>query len=193
MAAGLALIGGEGWANTTVRGVCREAGLSSRFFYESFTDLDALAVALFDELVEEAMTAAFAAIAEAGRTLPDRATAAMSALVEEFTRDPRRARFAFMEALGSEPLMQRRLAIMRSTADLLAAMARDSFAPWPEEDTYIDVVASVLSGGFIELMISFVGGQLKLDKEQLIADFVTMMITSAESAAEIARDRVTKA
>ena len=95
-----------------------------------------------------------------------------------------------MEAMGSEPLMRRRLAIMRTTAELLAAMARETFAPWPEEDTYVDVVASVLAGGFIELMISFVGGELKLDKKQLIADFVTMLITSAESAAQIARDRV---
>jgi AcrR family transcriptional regulator len=189
MAAGLELIGTEGWANTTVRGVCRQAQLSSRFFYESFPDVDALAVALFDELVHEATTAAFKAIALVPQTPTATARAAIATLVEEFTKDPRKARFAFMEAMGSEPLMQRRLGIMRTTADLLATMARQSYPSLPADDTYVDVVASVLAGGFVELMISFVGGQLSISKDQLVDDFVTMMVSSAENAPAIARQR----
>src|SRR5579872_7202432 len=44
------LLGTEGLTATTVRGVCARAGLHTRYFYESFADVDALVVALFDQL-----------------------------------------------------------------------------------------------------------------------------------------------
>ena len=46
--AALELIGTRGWSATSVRAVCSQAGLSSRFFYESFDSIDQIAVALFD-------------------------------------------------------------------------------------------------------------------------------------------------
>ena len=42
------LLGTEGWSATTVRGVCQAAQLNPRYFYESFPDLDALFVAVYD-------------------------------------------------------------------------------------------------------------------------------------------------
>ena len=47
------LLGTEGTAGTTVRAVCQAAQLNPRYFYESFEDLDALIVAVYDRLVAE--------------------------------------------------------------------------------------------------------------------------------------------
>ena len=63
--AGLELIGTQGWTQTSVRGVYQLAGVSPRFFYESFASLDALAVAVYDEIASEATADVIAAASTA--------------------------------------------------------------------------------------------------------------------------------
>lgn len=48
MAAGLALFGTEGYERTTTRALCAVAGLTQRYFYESFENTEALFVAVAD-------------------------------------------------------------------------------------------------------------------------------------------------
>jgi AcrR family transcriptional regulator len=48
--AALQLLDGEGFAAVTARRVCKEAGLNNRYFYESFTDIEALLDAQVDRL-----------------------------------------------------------------------------------------------------------------------------------------------
>src|SRR5512139_974724 len=52
--AALAIWGEQGWAAVTMRQVCARAGLIDRYFYESFPDRDALLVAVWDQLRDEA-------------------------------------------------------------------------------------------------------------------------------------------
>ena len=63
MDAGLELLASEKGARTfTVRGVCREAELSSRYFYENFGDGGELAVAIYDAEVLDLTTITLAAM-----------------------------------------------------------------------------------------------------------------------------------
>lgn len=64
--AGLELLGTAGWTATTMTAVCREAGLTERYFYESFADRDALAEAVFDRLAVGAREAILVAVAVGG-------------------------------------------------------------------------------------------------------------------------------
>src|SRR5438046_9048265 len=100
MDAALELMGTEGWAGTSVRAVCRRAGLTPRFFYESFDDLDALAVAVFDEIAVRATAAILEAVRNAPPEPAAQAQAAIAMFVDQLTADPRRAGVAFAEALG---------------------------------------------------------------------------------------------
>src|ERR1700733_12132177 len=52
LAAGLEVFGTCGWQQSTVRGICAAAGLSERYFYESFTSRDELLPAVYDDLNE---------------------------------------------------------------------------------------------------------------------------------------------
>ena len=56
IAAGVALLGGPGGPALTVRAVCRAAGLTERYFYESFTDRDEYVAAVYDDVCAAAMT-----------------------------------------------------------------------------------------------------------------------------------------
>jgi AcrR family transcriptional regulator len=189
LAAGLELLGSEGYAGTTVRGVCERAKLTPRYFYESFEDLEALLVAVFDAMVDDTTRAVLAAIEAAPPDPHAKARAAIETFVRNLTDDPRRARIAFVEALGSEQLMRRRLDTMRVYSQLLAAQARDLYDPPADADAIVDLTASLLVGGLAELLITWLDGSLRVTREQLIEDFTELFVATGESAVAIARRR----
>src|ERR1700677_1447709 len=63
--AGLDLLGGGDAAELTVRGVCRQAGVAARYFYESFADKDELVGAVFDWVVADLAATTQPAVATA--------------------------------------------------------------------------------------------------------------------------------
>jgi AcrR family transcriptional regulator len=189
MDAAFALLGTEGWSATTVRGVCAEAKLTPRFFYESFEDLDALAVAVFDDIVETATARVLEALASAPPTPQDAIRAAIEAFVFDLTDDPRRARIVFVEALGSEPLLRRRLEVMRSYGQLFAEQARIAYRPPPEAEGLVEVTAAVFAGGMAELLITWTQGGLRHTREELVDDCVALFTAGGDAAARLARQR----
>src|SRR4051794_9638175 len=66
MAAGLDLFGTHGYTATGVKDVCRAAGVTDRYFYESFADRKALFLAVFDSRIEQLLEIVVAAVAAAG-------------------------------------------------------------------------------------------------------------------------------
>ncbi len=190
MDAAYELIGDDGWSATTVRGVCARAKLTPRFFYESFADLDTLAVAVFDEIVAAATARFLAALEEAPADPQARMRAGLGALIGELTEDPRRARIAFVEALGCEPLVRRRLEILTVFAQIAAQEARAAFNPPAHADAFVDLAATMLAGGMAELLIVWTEGRLTQTREELVEDCVAMFTATAEAAAKVARSRV---
>ena len=189
MDAALELMGTEGWAGTSVRAVCRRAGLTPRFFYESFDDLDALAVAVFDDIAVQATAAILAAVRDAPPEPAAQAHAAIATFVDELTQDPRRARVAFAEALGSEALARRRLQAMRSMAQLIADHGRLAYGAPPQADTLVEITASLLAGGLAELLIAWLDGAIDATRDELVADCTALFMVTAEGAAAIGRRR----
>lgn len=190
MDAAIELMGDEGWSATTVRGVCARAKLTPRFFYESFPDLDTLAVAVFDEILEAATARFFAALQDAPAEPDARMRAGLDALIGELTEDPRRARIAFVEALGCEPLARRRLEMLEVFAQVAASEGRAAFNPPAEADAFVDLAATMLAGGMAELLIVWTEGRLAQTREQLVEDCIAMFTATAEAAAKVARRRV---
>jgi AcrR family transcriptional regulator len=188
--AGLQILGTKGWAQLSVRGVCREAQLTTRFFYESFTDLDALAVAVYDDLHARASTRMLEAVADAGADPHAQAHAAIDAFVRELTDDPRRGRVLVLEALGSPPMLQRRHAAMRDTTELIAAIGRATYAPPPEADRLVDLTATLLAGGMGELLVAWMDGTLGGDRDTLVDDIAALFMATVEGAGALARRRV---
>jgi len=193
MASAFELLGTEGWSATTVRGVCAHAKLTPRFFYESFRDLDELVLAVFDELVAATTGDVLGAVAAAIEADPDdheaHARAAIGTVVEQLTSDPRKARVLFVEALGNEALARRRLEALRTLADVIAAQARISYRPPPQEDGFVALTSTLLAGGLAELLIVWLDGGLDLSREQLVEDCVALFVATGDSAARIAGAR----
>jgi AcrR family transcriptional regulator len=190
METALELLGTEGWAGTTVRSVCAHAKLNPRYFYESFTDLDALVLAVFDRVSLETTRALLTAAAAAPRDDANAAAReAIGTFVHAVTDDPRKARVLFVEALGNEALARRRLDGMHDMWRVLATFGRGFYGREDDTDPIGDVAAALLVGGVTELLLAWLDGRLALTREQLIDDVSELFVITGEGALAIARRR----
>jgi AcrR family transcriptional regulator len=178
--AGLELLGDRGWSGATVRAVCAEAGLTERYFYESFADREALLVAVFDQVAAEAAAAVVEAVDRAPHDAEAKARAAIAAFVELLTDDPRRARAMLITSQASEPLRRRREQSIRAFAALVSEQARRFYGPAALAPDDAELTALALVGGIAELLVSWLDGGLDVPRQRLIDHCTGLLIAAAE-------------
>jgi AcrR family transcriptional regulator len=191
IAAGTALLGAdpdEG-GGLTVRGACAEAGLTPRYFYESFESIDELAAAVFEAVVEGAAEAVAEALSEAEPDTASRSRATVEAFVSFAIDDPRRARILFVEGAASDLLREQRAAALRAFAELAAAQGRELYGEVPGSERLVETASFLIAGGMAELLLAFVRGELSSEREQLIEDSVALLGAVGEAAAQLASSR----
>jgi len=176
------LLGTVGWSGTSVRAVCQGARLNPRYFYESFEDLDALVVAVYDRVIVELTEAVLAAIDGAPEPPAEQLRAIVAATVAFVDDDRRRARVLYVEALGNEALNRRRI----DTGHEVVAFVQ-AFGQAREDDHLGAVAASIVVGGFSELLVAWIEGRLALSRTQVIDDATTLFLALAEAAAPVRR------
>ena len=122
--AGVELFGTQGFRGATVRGVCAAAGLTDRYFYESFPTLEALLAAVYHSLKDGFATR----LTQESFTSEDwrgdlaaieRQVTAAYELWFDTVRDPRVARILLVEILGVSPEMD---ALYEESARAMAAL-----------------------------------------------------------------------
>jgi AcrR family transcriptional regulator len=183
--AGLDLLGTEGWAGTTVRGVCRRARLNPRYFYESFASLDDLAVAVYDRIVDRLGAEVQAAVLSAGAGRRARIRAAVDTIVVFVDDDPRRARVIYVEAQAHPALMRRRAAAGRLLVDWVARGARPGAAA--PDDPVARLGAAVAVGGLNEALVAWLDGRIHVDRERFVDDTTILLLSLQDAAVGIAR------
>jgi AcrR family transcriptional regulator len=176
--AGLEVIGTQGWAGTTVRGVCRAAGLTERYFYESFPDHEALLLAVYEHVLAEGIRVVLAAATQAPHDVSATARAGIAAAVDWLVGDPRKGRVLILEATGNETLQRRRQQAIRTQASLLSAFARDFFGARPPDPTDAYLTALSLVGALAEVGGAYLDGRLDITPERLI-DHLTALFVAA--------------
>lgn len=98
--AGLEVFGSTGVSGATVKQLCGAAGLTERYFYESFANQPALFGAVYDHGVQRVRTAIVLALAEAPPQAAALAEAAMTAFFEILRDEPALARVLLVEVYG---------------------------------------------------------------------------------------------
>ena len=178
--AGLELLGRDGWKAATVRGVCAEAGLTERYFYESFANRDALLEAIFDRVSSEAAEAVLAAVEAAPHDARAKSRAAIGSFVELLTADPRRARAMLIESVSNPVLEPRREQAIRTFAGLLADQARRFYSAGKDSQLDAELTALALVGGLSELLVAWVDGRLEVGEDRLVDHCVELFVAAAE-------------
>jgi AcrR family transcriptional regulator len=151
--AGLELFGTRGFTTTGVKDVCREAGLTDRYFYESFGDGGELFLAVFDRLTDELFRDVAEAVVAAGDDPQAQLRTAIGTFVHALAADPRKQRVLFSEAPAAGPDAAAHMrTTLRRFAELVAATARRHLpADTPDEDVQLLSLSLV---GLLERVVS---------------------------------------
>lgn len=163
--AGFELLGTEGLPGLTMRAVCRSAGLSLRYFYESFSDTDELTLAVYDRCNAELVTAINAATA-AQQPPAAAVAAAVDAAAGYFEADPRRVRILLREPVSSDLLGGRRADVLPGLLTGLVSAAGVSDPPAPPAVHAMN--ASALSGALAALVLDWADGRLRVGRAELV-------------------------
>ena len=178
--AGLEILGTDGWRALTVTAACAKAGLTERYFYESFSDREGLLVAVYERVAAGLVEAVLERVARAPDDPPAQSRAAIAAVVDYVEEDPRRSRVCFVEAMGSEALWERRLETLRVCAQLMAERARALYPPIRKAGKELELTTLVLVGGFTDALVVWVAGELDVSRDELIDHCSDLFAAAAE-------------
>lgn len=169
--AALEAFGTRGYHAVTVREICAGAGLTERYFYESFKGLEALFSALYLTLNGQLKQATLAALIEGQMRCAQAgslgrvdllADAAIRVFLEFIQDDPRRARVMLIDAISishdvreiSEQITREYVDLTRSFIDLLFPDAKS-------RGVDLDLIATGLLGSNIHIATHWVREGLK--------------------------------
>lgn len=155
----------EPGTRTTMTAVCGEAGLTERYFYESFRGLDEVLTAVLEEVATEIETTTLAAAEAAGPDPAARITAAVTAFVDLLLADPRKGRVAIIEAAALPGLRGRRTQLLRHFAHLAAEEAHHHAARRHEDE----LAGLMFIGGMAEVVTAWLDGALEVAPEEVVA------------------------
>ncbi|TWG94934.1 TetR family transcriptional regulator [Nocardioides sp. J9] len=169
----------EGSARTTVNKVCAAAGLTKRYFYESFASLDEAMSAAATRLFDGFYNAMVALTQDSSEVTVFRAIVA--ATIDELDADPRAARL-FAEAPGNAVVRELRArSIERFTRHLTGHITAGASAS-PDLELQVRVVVS----GTTDVITGFLDGSVDTTREAIIETAGHLMeLTSAKSGREL--------
>ncbi|MBJ7401203.1 TetR/AcrR family transcriptional regulator [Mycolicibacterium sp.] len=176
--AGFELFGEGGEAAVSVRSVCRTAELNSRYFYESFADINAFFGALYDEVVIELGTALAAVVVDFPAASPARLRAGIRTVLEFTAADPRRGRVLFAGS-GANPVFASRRAAAKVQLRRMILTDRQRIDPGSDPMAR-EVEAAIYVGALSELAREWTIGALGDDLD-LVVDAAVQILTPTQS------------
>jgi AcrR family transcriptional regulator len=168
LAATLEVWGREGGPTVTMTRICAEAGLTERYFYESFSGLDAALLAVMEGIADEIADATVSTLAATPGGPTDRVRASIGAFVRILTDDPRKGRVAIVESAALDALRPRRAELLRQFAQLSALEARELYGSEARTDLDGQLAATMFIGGVAELVTGWLLGALEATPEEIV-------------------------
>jgi AcrR family transcriptional regulator len=173
LAAGLDLLGSDhpDISRLTVRGVCRRAGLASRYFYESFTDKEEFVGGVFDWVIADLATTTQAAVAAVPAR--EQSRAGMANIVRTIADDARIGRLLFSTQLANSVIVRKRAESAALLAMLSGQHAGDALR-MPANDR-IKAGAHFAVGGVAQTLSAWLAGDVRLEPDQLVDQLASLL------------------
>jgi AcrR family transcriptional regulator len=179
--AGLERFGTDGFASTSIRAVCAQAGLTERYFYEAFPGgRDDLLIAVYEKVIGEVAQEVTAAVAAAPADPEARSRAGLQAFCGALAGDRRRARVQLIEVVGvNDTLERRRREAMHLFARFIAEGSKEFISHNPDLDA--DLIAMGLVGAVNELMIDWFLGTIDAPVERIVDNCLALFMAAARA------------
>jgi len=180
LAAGLAILGSASDPEVaTVRGVCRQAGVTARYFYESFADKDQFVGAVFDWVIADLAATTQAAVASSPPG--EQTRAGIANIVRIILGDPRVGRLLFSAELADPVLVRKRAESSALLATLYGRHLGDALRL--NENDRIKSTAHFVVGGVGQALSAWLSGGISLTPEQLVDQLASLLNETADPAA----------
>lgn len=144
--AGIRIIGEQGYQAATLRAVCAEAGLTERYFYESFANREALLIAAYERVRAELAGQISARIGAAAGDAKAMMQGALGALFSYLQAHPARARVLMFEILGVSTEID---AIYRRSVDGFVDMLMSATQPLIKAPAVSPAEQAVMAHGLV--------------------------------------------
>ncbi|OBK21011.1 TetR family transcriptional regulator [Mycobacterium asiaticum] len=178
LSAGLDLLGAEDQdaAELTVRNVCQSAGLSARYFYESFTDKDDFVGQIYDWVI--AGLAGKITAAAAGVPPDQQPRAGMAELVRTIAGDVRIGRLLFSTKVANAVVMRKRTESIAFFALLSGQHVIGSMRA-PENDR-VKAGAHFAVGGVGQTLSAWLAGDVQMEPDDLADHLASLLLELTE-------------
>ncbi len=160
--------GRKGGPPVTMTRVCAEAGLTERYFYESFAGLGQAQIGVVQRVAAEIAECTVAALESTPGDPTDRVRAAINAFVQILTDDPRKGRVAIVESASVESVRGTRAQMLREFVDLAAREARELYGPQAWSEVEGRLAATMFIGGLAELVTTWLEGSLAATPDDIV-------------------------
>ncbi|MDX2648701.1 TetR/AcrR family transcriptional regulator [Streptomyces sp. PA03-1a] len=177
--AGLEMFGGEpGYRGTRLAALCKEAGLSSRQFYEEFQSVEDLLAELHLIVNDAAQEAVFGVLPTIQHLpLAQRITRMLRAYVKCAASDRRYARIAYVEVVGVSPRIDlQRLERRARWIDLFRAITDDAVARGEIRPHDYGIAAAAFIGAVNGLMHDWVVGWVDTSLEGIADELLQLLL-----------------
>src|ERR1700712_2901845 len=154
--------------------ICRRAGLTERYFYESYKNRDALFVDLIQRTIARIELAVAEAVQRADATPAERVRLMLDAVLDALLADPRLGRVVLLEGVEQPEVHRVRRQAIDRFEGLLQEHARVLFGSAFADPTTAAMIAASLVGAAQELVTRRLNGTLAATDEQLAAYLVTV-------------------
>ena len=187
--AALELYGTRGFIATGVKDICRQAGLTDRYFYESFRDAGELFMATYDRTTSHLLASVAQNVAVVAPVPEQQVRAAIETFVRALADDPRKARVLFAETAAAGPEAEAHVrASLTRFSQLVAATARPHLPPGMP-DRLLHMGALSLVGAIERVVIEWQRGELEATIDEIIEYFVRLFLATGAAAGVERRTR----
>ena len=168
VAATIDVLADHGAAQATMTAVCAGAGLTERYFYESFASIEDAMVAALDTVADEIIQLVLSTLGATSGTPDVRVNAMVAAFVDLVAASPAKARVAVIESAANSRLRARRRQLLEMFADLVAQEAANLYgeAAWPPARARLHGL--VYAAGLAELVAAWLTGDVPMSDDDLI-------------------------
>jgi len=177
IAAGIERFGSDGFHATTLKSLCAEAGLTERYFYESFSSFSELLCASYEHAAAELMGFVVEAVKAAEPTPEARMRAGLTVYLNAIAANPARARLVLLEVEGAGP---EAAAVYRSQlrlwADLIRFQVCEGLPGNPNNGLSPALLATAMMGAIYQLAKVWTLDDFKLPREALVDNALAMFV-----------------
>lgn len=166
--AGLEVFGSVGFRKATVKMLCREAGLTERYFYEAVSDMESLFCAVYKRQTDLLRDFFVAELPNLSADPDEKIHSALD-LFYTLMRDSRKVRVLFLESnIGSEQVRTMHYQNLDALATLSAEMSIVFVGGTKMPKERLKGVASSINGATIHLAMTWMLSNYEMKQEDIV-------------------------